>query len=189
MAICSVNDCEKEAKRRGLCHGHYKRLLRFGDANHEVRPWIRGSFEERFWVQVKKKDSGCWEFVGTGPRDDPYGKLLGPDGKYVLAHRASWALHHGSLADEDAVLHRCDNPPCVNPDHLFLGDRADNNRDMAEKGRHFWHTQTRCPNGHEYTDENTLIKDGRRQCRTCRRARFQRGNARRIPSSKETAGE
>lgn len=171
-----------------MCYAHYARLLRFGDPEHQVRKWIRGSFEDRFWAQVEKHESGCWEFVGTGERDEPYGRLADSTGKHVLAHRASWALHNGSLDDEVAVLHRCDNPPCVNPDHLFLGDRADNIRDMHEKGRDFWNTQTRCPNGHEYTEENTLVHKGRRQCQICRRARHQRSNARRTPSSKGTSG-
>ena len=56
-------------------------------------------------------------------------------GVQLKTHRVSWMLHHGALAVGDNVLHRCDNPPCCNPDHLFLGTKADNTADMIEKGR------------------------------------------------------
>ena len=56
-------------------------------------------------------------------------------GEVMKAHRASWLLHVGEIPDGQWVLHRCDLPPCVNPNHLFLGDRAANMQDMAAKGR------------------------------------------------------
>jgi hypothetical protein len=69
------------------------------------------------------------------------------------------------------VLHRCDNPPCTNPSHLFLGDAAANGADMASKGRARSQKITHCPAGHEYTPENTWLDEGRRRCRACRRAK------------------
>lgn len=64
--------------------------------------------------------------------------MISRGGKYagtVLTHRLSWRLHHGIEASDLKVLHRCDNPPCLRPDHLFLGTIADNNADMVAKGR------------------------------------------------------
>jgi len=88
--------------------------------------------EERFWKNVEKS-AGCWLWHGN--RDDNgYGRF-GIEGQIVLAHRFSWLLATGRLSDDICILHKCDNPPCVCPDHLFEGDRGDNARDMAAKGR------------------------------------------------------
>ncbi len=63
-----------------------------------------------------------------------YGKFS-VDGKIVLAHRSSWELYNGGIPDGLLVLHKCDNPECSNPDHLFLGTCSDNSIDMSNKGR------------------------------------------------------
>lgn len=90
---------------------------------------------KRFWDRVDKT-SGCW--VWNGLRNSKgYGRFsIGET--MALAHRVVWGFTNGGLQHgnfELCVLHRCDNPPCVNPDHLFLGTRLDNNRDMKFKGR------------------------------------------------------
>ena len=88
---------------------------------------------ERFWTKVDKSGD-CW--VWTAARNElGYGNFCNAERRTELAHRASWRLTYGPVPDEMNVLHRCDNPPCVRPDHLFLGTDADNVADMIAKGR------------------------------------------------------
>jgi len=93
--------------------------------------------EERFWKRVEKTSS-CWTYQGAAKGILGYRQLLA-DGQRVMAHRFSWELHFGPIPDGLLVCHKCDNPPCVRPDHLFLGTHKDNAADKVSKGR-----QTRC---------------------------------------------
>lgn len=76
----------------------------------------------------------CIEFAGAKNKDG-YGKL-GVNGKPKLAHRYEWESKKGTIPVGMCVLHKCDNPPCINIDHLFLGTKKDNMVDMANKKRH-----------------------------------------------------
>jgi len=73
----------------------------------------------------------CWEWPTR--RRYGYGRLNGPDN--IMAHRAVWETVNGPIPDGLKILHRCDNPPCCNPHHLFLGTDADNVADKVAKGR------------------------------------------------------
>lgn len=88
---------------------------------------------ERFWKYVKKTDV-CWEWVGA-KRTNGYGTLQ-VNGKSVLAHRFSYAFHKGKIPSGLFVLHTCDNKPCVNPRHLWIGSAQDNMTDKMKKGRY-----------------------------------------------------
>lgn len=92
----------------------------------------RRSLADRFWERVNQGD-GCWEWNSTRiPRG--YGYFhWGSKARY--AHRTAWELTYGKIPNGMFVCHHCDNPPCVRPDHLFLGTQSDNMRDCKEKGR------------------------------------------------------
>jgi len=92
----------------------------------------------RFWSFVNKTD-GCWIWTGSTNKKG-YGQMSqGKRGLRPLhVHRVSWEIHNGQIPDDQCVLHRCDNPACVRPDHLFLGTEKENTRDMMSKERGHW---------------------------------------------------
>ncbi len=95
----------------------------------------RNRVEARFWnkVTVPDNDEACWEWLGNRL---PYGYgHIKIEGKQIKAHRWSYEYINGPIPNGLLVLHRCDNPPCVRPDHLFLGTHSDNILDALAKGR------------------------------------------------------
>lgn len=90
--------------------------------------------EERFWEKVdKKSNESCWNFIGAN--NQGYGQLYVSKGKKIRANRLSYEIHFGKISDNLVVCHRCDNPSCVNPKHLFAGSQKDNITDMHSKNR------------------------------------------------------
>lgn len=121
-----------------------------------------------FIDRVKETDAGCWEWQGHRKK---FGH--GSFGRSGLAHRHSWKLFRGPTPNGLCVLHKCDNPPCVNPNHLFLGTIRDNNEDRSTKGRNGINGNAgriRCIRGHEFNVENTYYRKDTtaRQCKICR---------------------
>lgn len=163
-AICSITDCMRTVYVRGLCNMHYLRLRRLGPLP-PLPP--RPSVSDRFWANVQQT-TGCWPWTGATSRG--YGKIL-DHGQMKSVHRVSWELTYGSIPDGLGVLHRCDNPPCVRPEHLFLGTATDNNRDRDVKGRNGFSRKTHCPQGHPYDGNNLYLWRGGRKCRECWRVR------------------
>jgi len=149
------------------------------------------AFWKRFWRHVDKDGQvpphnpelgPCWNWIGAGSTKAAfaYGQIRFA-GRLCPAHRIVCHVLVDALGSNDQALHRCDNPRCVRPDHLFRGSQADNIRDCSAKDRiqRQRATWTHCLNGHPFTPENTYKRKDRvaRQCRTCRRAAQRRYKA------------
>lgn len=129
---CSANECARNWVARGLCDMHYRRLYRH---DKPLPPKLRGSLRW-FWGCVDRSsgDNGCWPWL-RGRHTFGYGEFTLNEKSSAPAHRIAWELINGPIPDGLFVLHSCDNPPCVNPKHLFLGTQMDNMQDMIQKGR------------------------------------------------------
>jgi HNH endonuclease len=124
----------------------------------------------------------CIEWTGTRDRKG-YGLdriTIAPGAHYTIrVHRIAYETAHGPIPAGMHVCHHCDNPPCINPDHLFVGTALDNVQDMDAKGRRRNPKSelTECKRGHPFTPENTAVRvwdNGtriRRVCLTCDRER------------------
>ena len=131
MSICTVDGCDKDVDARGFCHTHYQRFKRHGSPNENSLS--HAPPEVRFWRYVEKTD-GCWLWVGGSKSQKGYGKIE-IKGKHKLAHRLSYEIHKGPIPDGLLVMHSCDNPSCVNPDHLSVGTQSQNILEAFAKGR------------------------------------------------------
>lgn len=98
-----------------------------------------GTLEERFWDKVSiASKNACWLWKAN-KNNKGYGMIrLGGLQRKVLAHRVSYEIHKDKIPENLVVMHSCDNPGCVNPNHLFLGTMLDNAQDKVKKGRHRW---------------------------------------------------
>ena len=120
----------------------------------------RSSTVEKFEKNIDRTSSGCWEWTGYAYANG-YGSIT-HNGRQVLVHR--WAYEHftGPLVNGMQIDHLCRNRKCANPEHLEQVTPRENTRRAM---------RTKCINGHEFTEENTWMCQGKRYCRTCRRTR------------------
>lgn len=127
--LCSIDDCSSQVKARGWCQKHYRRWQRHGDPLREER--THAPALERV-LRNSKKVGECLEFQGN-LSGWGYG-VVKENGKTILAHRV---VARELVGDPEGlyVCHRCDNPSCVNYEHLFLGTSSDNAQDREDKGR------------------------------------------------------
>lgn len=96
---------------------------------------MRRNTENDFWKRIRRDAPGsCWPWLGRSVDKDGYG-LIKFRSEHLRTHRLAWCLTFGVIPDDLHVLHTCDNPPCCNPNHLFLGTELDNARDRQAKGR------------------------------------------------------
>jgi hypothetical protein len=123
------------------------------------------TIEQRFWEKVDTSlgygpNGDCWKWTGV-LNNMGYGQLL-INGRMKYSHRYSYQLRYGSFPDAMRVLHKCDNPRCCNPEHLFLGTQMDNVHDMMAKGRQNYVIPIGSKHGGSKLNEVEVIKIRRR---------------------------
>ena len=134
---------------------------------HDGR-WPKRTMEERFWSHVDKSGE-CWEWTG-GTRGKGYGYLYvgtwySKSGQ-IDAHRYAAMMFKDDYDPALQVCHSCDNPRCVRPDHLFMGNQSDNELDKVSKGRHKW--RGKCKRGHDLSVMGVPANKGTaRRCGVC----------------------
>lgn len=97
---------------------------------------VKANTPENFWTKVDiRKPDECWNWLGT-KNPHGYGKLRFRSRNKYLAHRLSWSLANGEIPDGMNILHKCDNPSCVNPNHLYPGTQSQNLKDAYSRGRY-----------------------------------------------------
>lgn len=136
--VCSVDGCERRVHARGWCAPHLRRWYKHGDidAGAPIAP-KNVPVADRLWAKVDRSGGAgaCWPYMGY--RIGGYGQISSGKGIRRLAHRIAWELTNGSIPSGLSVCHTCDNPPCCNPAHLWLGTQSENALDAARKGRLF----------------------------------------------------
>lgn len=141
MEKCSFAGCVNNAHSLGLCNAHYAQQ-RKGKELKKLQLQFHGLSElDRFEKWYSKQPNGCWAWLGSVLKNKKtsqkewHGQWRNSSGEHELSNRAAWRLYVGVIPTGAFVLHRCDNPKCVNPEHLFLGSQTDNMNDMWDKGR------------------------------------------------------
>lgn len=135
-STCTFDGCDKPVRSSGLCASHYNQWLK----KKELKPLqvqYHGLSESvRFMRRVDKSaPNGCWNWTGSRMNRSWHGQWRNSAGEHEMVHRAAWRMFVGPIPDGMFVLHRCDNPVCLNPSHLFLGTQTDNMNDMWLKKR------------------------------------------------------
>jgi hypothetical protein len=175
--ICEV--CQKEYQFRISKNRQNSRFCSNACKNKKVGTWVKGNplgfnwkkateqekrnrIEENFHKLVIKQNNGCWDWKGNTKSSLGYGRVQIGKKRTKVAHNISWLIHRGEIPKGKFVLHKCDNPKCTNPDHLFLGTHYENVRDMVYKNRQA--KGESCPRSKLKTEQvieiKKLIRDG-----------------------------
>lgn len=174
---CDVKDCGRAEESLGYCHRHAQNYRTTGNPIPRKEWPLEVRLREVGWTVT---DAGCWEWNGKRRGRTPetsYGifnaKLLGYSD--ARAHRAMYECFVEPIPEGMQIRHKCDNPPCVNPDHLIPGTALDNSRDMVERRRHWRHDWNRCDKGHDLTLPGAVRREKNvNRCAECDHANKQR---------------
>lgn len=165
---CAVEACERQAKNRQWCHGHYESWRRTGVEPTE--PFL-DTPEKRFWAKVDKRPDGCWIWTGSTDGRGRYGSFQ-YRGRVWRAHRAAYAMLVADPPADCDLDHLCRVTLCVNPAHL----EPVTHRENVLRGENFSAinaAKVECLRGHDLTDPDNIYraKGGGRQCQACRSVR------------------
>lgn len=129
--ICVSCGADKKHRGRGLCASCYSRKWRQGEFERRPRTDLKGRIERN----VRKSPiTGCWNWQGT--KSVGYGTMTVAGRGTVKACRIAYEIYKGAVPAGEVIRHECDNPACVNPEHLLIGTQADNVADMVSRNRH-----------------------------------------------------
>lgn len=172
-SVCIADECSTPTRFAELCRVHGERMRLYGRLDKLPEP----SVAERFWEKVHKTET-CWLWIGA-ISSTGYG-TISIDGRRQGAHRLSLALAGVEIPDGYDVDHLCRTPPCVNPNHLEPVTHAENMARAPFSGPDWQRAKTHCPQGHEYTPENTGFRKSHtaRICLACKRERSREYRAR-----------
>ncbi len=155
MKTCSVKGCDSKCSARDLCNLHYQRLIR----NIPMEGRKKLTLLERINLKIIKRENGCWEWTGAKSGGDGREKFkygyIRINGKSKRVHRVLYKLINKTDLKNQLLCHRCDNPLCVNPEHLFVGTHKDNSDDMFSKKRDY---HPRGENNHSKLKEVDVLK-------------------------------
>lgn len=136
--LCLAEGCDRIVGKDGgfgFCSKHYQRYKKYGDPNKVYWKRLEGeTIEEKLKANYFENENGCWIWKG-GKNSRGYGSINIGNRKTAQVHRIAFKLWKGELPDDLFVCHHCDEPLCINPDHLFLGTNQDNIDDKMFKGR------------------------------------------------------